>query len=224
MTGGGSSPLVLGFDARQADPAPWDEGRRTRFLLRLDVLQPLSIDRMVWPSVFDLHPELAPPYVGPYGYWEDLGDLRRHVDASRATLGDAWLAAFAVVTTVCAADEWTALDGFLRGIHPDGTPGEHPSSVAHPAAVEESWSFLGYDVADLGGISGLANCGFLPEREDIAALRDRWAPRLNSVHLFGDLGAAREFKEFSNRRVPEHAPFFVLEIWRVGAPLRALGA
>lgn len=85
--------------------------------------------------------------------------------------------------------------------------------------VDARWEFLGYDVADSGGsISGLMNCGFLPGHEDVAALRARWGPRLNSWHLFDELTDAAAFKDFSDHRVPEHKPFFVNGLWRLREP------
>jgi hypothetical protein len=103
----------------------------------------------------------------------------------------------------------------MRGIHPDGTPGDLPTVIADPDRIQPEWRFLGYDVADLGGLSGLANCGFSPELEDREALQRRWGAKLNDCHLFDDLEHAREFKDFSNRRVAEHAPFYVDGIWLV---------
>ncbi|HEX8703058.1 MAG TPA: hypothetical protein VF815_29745 [Myxococcaceae bacterium] len=83
-----------------------------------------------------------------------------------------------------------------------------------PYTVDAGWTFLGYDVADLGGsISGLMNCGFLPGQDDVEALRAVWGPKLNSRHLFDDVADAVAFKDFSNHRVPEHRPFFVNGLW-----------
>jgi hypothetical protein len=201
--------LILGFDARPAEPPEWDERRKRDFLFRLDVRRPLSIDTMVWPSRFDSHPDLKPPYVGPYGYWEDLGKLRERA-------GDAWIVAFEVIAAAASGEERAALIAFLRGVTPDGRPGEEPAAVADPPAPGPLWSSLGYDVADLGGgISGLMNVRLPPEREDMESLRARWSPKLNESHLFNEVDDARDFKDFSNRRVPEHAPFFVYRIWRV---------
>jgi hypothetical protein len=199
--------LILGFDARPPEPPEWDERRRRAFLFRLDVRRPLSVDPLVWPSLFASHPELRPPYVGPYGYWESLEKLRERT-------GDAWTVAFEVIAA--GGEERDVLSNFLRGVTPDGRPGGIlPSTVADPAIPEPGWTLLGYDVADLGGISGLMDIMLPPECEDIEALRASWSPKLNEFHLFDRAEDAREFKDFSNRRVPEHAPFFVYGIWRV---------
>lgn len=215
--------LLLGFDARVTGPdEAWDERRKRDFLFRLDVVRPLSIDPQVWPSAFDRVGVPQPAWVGIFApLWESLADLRQAVDAGLPA-GSSCLAAFARVTAVCTPDEQRALETQLRGIHPDGTPGGLPESISVPAAVEPGWTFLGYDVADLGGLSGLMNCGFVPEIEDADALRARWGPKLNAWHLFDDLGDARVFKDFSNQRVEEHAPFYVDGIWIVEGEVSGL--
>jgi hypothetical protein len=70
---------------------------------------------------------------------------------------------------------------------------------------------LGFDVSDGSLLSGLSNCGY--SKRDIPALRMRWAPYLNAHHLFDDLKQAYEFRDQSNQRVLEHAPFFVYGLW-----------
>ncbi len=80
------------------------------------------------------------------------------------------------------------------------------------------WHLLGYDVADVGRTSGLSNCGFVPDVEDVAALRARWGPSLNEWHLFTDLEEALSFAEMSDVRVAEHAPFHVFGLWEVRDP------
>jgi hypothetical protein len=206
------SDVLLGFDARVAWPdESWDDKRKKAHLFRLDVLAPLSIDSTVWPSIFGRHSRLRPHYVGPHGFWDDLAKLRGQTDIPRTRR----IAAFAVAAGACTQEERRALDAFLRGVSPDGAPGLTIPGT-DPPVVKADWSFLGYDVADLGGgTSGLMNCGFVPEQEDVDALRLRWGPKLNGFHLFHSLGDAREFKGLSNRRVAEHAPFFVHGIWLV---------
>jgi hypothetical protein len=128
--------VLLGFDARVPTPhehedATWDESRKRATLFRLDIVEPLSIDSAVWPSAFDRHPELRPQYVGPYGLWDDLAALRRHTRALR----DPRLAAFAVAAAACTPAERAALDAFLRGVTPGGTPGP---TIPEVAAADEA--------------------------------------------------------------------------------------
>jgi hypothetical protein len=221
--------LLLGFDARLTGPdTAWDERRKRDYLLRLDVVRPSSIDPQVWPSAFDRFGVPRPAWVGIFApLWESLAGLRQAVGAGIPP-GSSCLAAFVRVTAVCTPGERQALETQLRGIvpdgTPDGTPGELPETISVPAAVEPGWTFLGYDVADLGGLSGLMNCGFVPEVEDVDALRARWGPKLNAWHLFDDLADAREFKDFSNQRVEEHAPFYVNGIWIVEGEVGGMAA
>jgi hypothetical protein len=86
---------LLGFDVRErwATPDPlWDTNRRVRYLLRQDIVKPLSADPLVWSSVFDIGhgPGLSaaerdrlrltgvptPAWMGPNaGLWDDLSRM-----------------------------------------------------------------------------------------------------------------------------------------------------
>src|SRR5690606_18826290 len=49
--------LMMGFDVREMwldIDHMWDEERRKTFLLDISVRKPLSVDRTVWPSIFDI--------------------------------------------------------------------------------------------------------------------------------------------------------------------------
>ena len=81
-----------------------------------------------------------------------------------------------------------------------------------PGVREPSWQLLGYDVAD-PGISGLSNCGYTDEERPAAVAR--WGPLLNEHHLFRRVEDADAFRVYSDARVSEHAPFFVLGLWRL---------
>lgn len=73
--------------------------------------------------------------------------------------------------------------------------------------------FPGFDIADLSGISALSNCEYSPqEKERLARF---WEARLNAFGLLATDDDAKEFRQLSNSRVPEHSPFWVFGIWRV---------
>ncbi len=104
------------------------------------------------------------------------------------------------------AVSWVSADGFSKA--PIGGPYRERMT---PATVSDEWTLLGFDVADAGLVSGLSNCGY--DQAEIAALRSSWATHLNEHHLFTDVRRAFSFRDLSDPRVPEHAPFFVYGLY-----------
>jgi hypothetical protein len=194
--------MLLGFDAR-AFPAPrWDDRRRRAYLLRQDVMRPLSVDTGAWPSLFASGPDAddgipVPAWVGPTGHlWERLDRMRACL-----TVADADLTGAAIV-----AVGWLSQLGFHD---PDG-PYAVPSEPGDPLP---GWQLLGYDVGDRGLLSGLCNCGWEPGEIPPSAARS--AAELNEHHLFREADPAFGYAALTSRRVPEHAPFFVYSVYRL---------
>jgi hypothetical protein len=209
---------LLGFDIRelwsQSDNL-WDPARREFFLLRPNVLRPLAADTLVWPSLFDTgqgigfpEPErqhlhlagvLLPPYIGPNtGLWENARVMLRY-------LGEKWTGprSYSLV-----AISWLSEDSFAEA-------GKYGPYLANTLPMtSEPWRRLGFDVADGSRLSGLSNCAYTPG--EIHRLRSLWGPRLNQDHLFGDPVDALRFRDMTNARVPEHAPFFVYGLYLIG--------
>jgi hypothetical protein len=77
--------------------------------------------------------------------------------------------------------------------------------------LDSDWSFLGFDVADGSLVSGLSNCGYT--QADIEPLSRQWGPTLNEHHLFVGLDDASRFRDLADRRVTEHAPFFIFGLY-----------
>lgn len=204
--------LVLGFDAREPPgrlAGAWPPERKERFLYRLDAESPLAADPDVWPSIFERLPDRRPAWTGRVqGLWEDLSQLREAAHG----IEDCWLAAFAVDLASCSERAERALEGYLRGVSPEGRPGPYPEprEIARPDAVDGGWEWLGCDVSDFFGTSGLSNAGF----PDMEALRPEWGPRLNRHHLFDDPRDARAFLALADEKASEHSPFFVMGLWR----------
>lgn len=212
----GESAFLLGFDAREmfipANSA-WDAGRRDLYLLRRDAHKPLSVDPMVWPSLFgDGLPDHESRRLGPdalhlpewkgtnQGLWDDLSQLR----ASLRPLGSQEHRTVAVSLIAAEGDsEWPA----------SARPYREPRTLPKPSS---EWRSLGFDVADGEFTSGLSNCGY--RRGEVEALRRTWARDLNEHHLFTDVERALAFRDLSDRRVPEHAPFFVYALSLVESP------
>ena len=74
------------------------------------------------------------------------------------------------------------------------------------------WTFLGYDIADAFGTSGLSNCG----GNGVGDNRSRFSGQINTSHLFSEQEDAEGFRYFANESIKEHAPFFIYGIWDTG--------
>jgi hypothetical protein len=81
------------------------------------------------------------------------------------------------------------------------------------------WEFMGYDICDATGTSGLSNCSY--SSSEIDELRTHWAEALNEYHLFHRLDDALSYRQLTDARVSDHAPFAVVGIWRIARRVRA---
>lgn len=198
---------VIGYDAReeylggtQRLGASW----KMQALLRADVDRPLSVDKNVWPSLFEVLEVEVPQYTGPVpGFWASLTTLEAAIaDAPRAA--DLFcIACFAVVGS--------NLSEALSNVW------ERRAQYIEPNAVLPSWSLLGFDVADGSGTSALSN---MRVRRDTLKLKSRFGPYLNRAHLFRNPEAAKPFVVYANQAIAEHAPFFTYAIWRTATVCR----
>ncbi|HEY2029809.1 MAG TPA: hypothetical protein VGH20_11435 [Myxococcales bacterium] len=196
--------VVLGFDAREQFLSPdesWSNDRRNQFLLRPEVVKPLSVDAWVWPSIFGKGLPLAarrpdqvrPPWTGSVAeLWDDLAGMDSYIEPYRHL--NHWRVAIGMVSDANAATRTLAPNAMMDGLNRQ---------------------CLGYDVADEYLLSGLSNCGYTPEERE--ALAATWAPRLNEHHLFDDVDHAFEFSRMTSARVVEHAPFFVYALYLLGS-------
>ena len=228
-----SNELLLGFDARKLwlDVAEyWPEERKRTFLLRQDIVKPLSTDIVVWRSVFDVEQTLnRPQWTGPIQeLWEDLATLQAYLDTawSERTL-PYWIIAVTLQEDVCESEdllEWYArvstnsIDGTVPDVLPlsgDLLEWYARASMIIPALRDPAWAFLGYDVSDKWLLSGLSNCGYGTNETEIQILRETYASDLNEHHLFDSIKPAVDFMHFSDERVRAHAPFFVFGIWLI---------
>jgi hypothetical protein len=140
--------LMLGFDVRQAPgcgAGEWPLERREEFLIRPEVLGPLSVDRSVWPQAaggFD--------GAGPLHLWGSVPQiLAAHPDLlSRG--GPLVIVEITVIAGGRDYERWKRFfEGMLR-LELDGT-------------LVSGFHDYGYDVADQFLVSGLINCGLDPE-------------------------------------------------------------
>jgi hypothetical protein len=199
----------------------WDAVARARFLLRQDIQWPLSVDPLVWPSVFFSEifkrPELescstieVDPAIDGGKYWLRLDAMRTHYDSHRA------LAPGGVFIGVELLSEKEEDGRRISYVLADGIQAAVWLEQTVPDRPPDGSTLLGYDVADASLISGLSNCEYT--EEETSTLAPVWGPRLNSFGLLTSLEDALPFRQLCDARVPEHAPFWIYALWRL--PLR----
>jgi hypothetical protein len=208
---------LLGFDIRldiQDYPESlWTAENRGAYLLRPEVRWPLSVDTFIWPSVFrystldtgsseiEQRRIRADTQMAGDGFWFDLNGMTSHFHQQGALKGSPRGIPIAIVLHV--AQEITVNQFGSDVLQRRVSPSELPSGSV----------LLGYDVADAGQISGLSDCGY--DAAEVAPLRSRWAARLNDFGLFATTEDAILFRDLSDNRVAEHAPFYVYGLYRL---------
>lgn len=211
------SPLrvALGYDLRIAPEMQlfdWDEERRTTFLLLRSVAAPLSYDTNVWPSVLTSSAKEALPVddasnafsisaeAWPFraiGFIDDLNVVYSQYPSAR----DArkfWPIAVEAILEPGEDVTWPILESL------------EPREFA-----TKEWCFLGYDIIDTA-LSALMNFGYGDDEYD--RLYARFANSLNSNHLFFRYDDALAYKSMCPARDADHAPYFVVALYRTTFP------
>jgi len=203
----------LGYDLRACAKdyvsTEWLATRRLTYLLKHDIRWPLSVDTAVWPSLFhftsrrgDYRP-VETVEVEPTNNEQLVLRLWADFAAMEATFrekakGQTCFVRVAIELwddrrDAAETPEWQLIAETLS------RHGEPP----------RGWTSVGYDIADTDFVSGLMNCGYMEnERTELSAS----TRALNEFGLFSDLERAAEFRSISEKRVPEHAPFFVYRL------------
>jgi hypothetical protein len=188
---------------------------RNEYLLNPDVEWPLSADVFIWPSVFfawiNTWSEFATIEVDVdrHGgdYWLNLAEMRAHYEANKSHAPNAVPIAIELYSEKSLDEDviqYTESDGLGCGMWLTATT---------PREVPDGSTLLGYDIGTATRLSGLTNCGY--DERELQTLRPAWAPRLNEFGLLKTLDDAIEYRQVSDARVVEHAPFWIWAIWRL---------
>lgn len=202
----------LGYDLRACAKdyvsTEWAATRRLTYLLKHDIPWPLSVDTTVWPSLFhftsrrgDYRPvetvEVEPANQEQLvlRLWDDRAVMEAtfHQKAVQQTC-------FVPVAIELLDDRSAAEKSEWKLI---------TQALSRQSEPPRGWTSVGYDVADADYVSGLTNCGYAEDER--TELSDS-IKALNEFGLFGDFERAAEFRSISEKRVPEHAPFFVYRL------------
>lgn len=196
------SEVILGFDIRELWlplAEEWPHDRVQDYCLQDVSSKPLSVDHLVWPSVFELSGSEWLPASGLHGrLWTSLGTLWERFDQLQIEHETRAISITLIWDSHASRNE-TIWSSVVRPTCPD--------------RVNPAWVLLGYDVADQWLLSGLLNCGY--SNDERKRLQSCWSSRLNAHHLFNGRGDALEFINVCNARVPEHAPFFAYALYGV---------
>jgi hypothetical protein len=196
---------VIGFDAREmyfSRYEDWTPERRAQFLLK-DVEKPLSVDPVVWRSLFDIaSPSFslkAWPSVqwdGLYKSWGKLEYVLQAVKDWQDSLKPCWVIGITIFADKTEKENIEAYSDWRIS----------------PIEIEESWRLLGYDVADGSSISFLSNAG---RGDEMPQNRMTWGTHLNEYHLFSNLVKAREYAAMCEGREPLHGPYAVFGLYLI---------
>jgi len=202
---------LLGFDIRQC---PGDylltDWNRESFLLKPDIKRPLSVDTDIWPSVFDDFEESEIPKhsLRPSVWvWFDLKAMEAFFMGQNKVQNrrGVRLGVELIIEKPLHGDDfWEGVLG--------------PYSPLSPGKIPSSWMPLGYDVADRYQVSGLSNCAY--EQSEKGSLQSTWESRLNEHGLFHKQDDAISFRDITDKRVQDHAPFYVYALFRDPAGCR----
>lgn len=204
---------LLGFDIRLQSKDyldnVWTRERRTDYLLAPGIKCPLSVDQMVWPSIFCYssttmnssysHLEKA-IIVEPINTRHSALELWPNLQAMKDVLGEQNGIQIAVTLN---ADKDAFSDEFWNAVL---------EPILSIDDLPKEWSHIGYDVADRDMISGLSNCSY--NTGEIISLRKTWARCLNEYGLFSKIDDAINFRELTDKRVPSHSPFYVYGLFK----------
>lgn len=195
---------VVGFDAREMyfGREHWTPERRQKFLLK-DVEKPLSVDPVVWRSLFDIaSPSFslnAWPSVrgdGLYRTWGNLNYVMQAVNDWKTSLQPCWVIG---ITIFADETEQENIEAYVDW-------------SINPIEIDESWRLLGYDVADGSAISFLSNAG---RGDEMPQNRITWGTYLNEHHLFSDETKSQAYADMCEVRETLHGPYAVFGLYLI---------
>lgn len=217
---------VVGYDARELwldTDSQWTNEKKHIHLLHNNITKPLSVDSYIWYSVFseestpriwrdiprksiyqttkwdntfmDSRQLVLPDFYRPRGIWTSLSQLMSYIE-------DNWKNDWKPCAIIAVEEI------FLGDVYED-----EETIAIEPNVIDESWEFLGYDVADYELYTGLQ--GGLPVKGLSEQIKPKWIEKLNEFHLFTEPQVAFDYIGFANIRKPSHKPFYVYGLYLV---------
>jgi len=191
----------LGFDLRVNPDLQVENLLQKNQHLVPELRNPISADAMVWretEEIESLTEGILPDFANPLHLAKDIDLL---VDAC-------------VKRGISTAGLWpvciTTFEPNIIALTARFGPG-YFNHESEEELLSRGWHFMGFDVADLGGlVSGLKGCGYV--EPTWSQLRDYFGSDLNEVGLFSDCSMASRFAEVRGLQIQAHAPFAVVGV------------
>jgi hypothetical protein len=197
-----SKRVSLGFDLRVNPDLQAENPLQKNQHLEPELYSPVSADAMVWretDEIESLTEGILPDFANPLHLAKSIELLVDACEERGIPTAGLW--------PVCI----TTLETNLIALAARYGPEYFESHPEEDEILSRGWRFMGFDVADLGGlISGLKGCGYV--EPTWSQLRNSFGRTLNEIGLFSNLQAASEFAEVRGLQIREHAPFVVVGV------------
>lgn len=204
---------ILGYDIRHNIIAYGNtltsKNYYSKFLIRPEIPWPISIDKLVWPSIYIFDKQPIPPVYSSLFYqkiksasfYQQIINFFESPDQCKGNDNKGNI-------HICVKLHFNKnelKDTYLRRIvdllkHDQGK-------------LDKQYSeFMGFDLANCTGISGL--CNFGQSESLLQNKRKEWSGYINRYGLFEKYAMAQKFQTFLNETtVEEEIPFYIFSIW-----------
>ncbi len=197
---------ILGFDLRipiECLSVLWDSERIKTYLCCPEVFCVLSVDANVWPKALSTNTYMEElGMINGKGLWNEYEAL---FSAAADELGRR------EACFICVTIHNAYLERYMNLFYDENVAMHWKSEFNDviPVSLDDSWQFLGFDVADPWLLSFLSNMGI---GENSALSPDL----LNNFNLVSEFKSVPYVIEYANSYAFEHAPFFPFGLFLKG--------
>lgn len=228
--------ILIGFDVREMwipTNILWNQARKNRCLLRLDVDKPLSVDPTVWQSIFDIDnptnsgvlpkielmtwAEVTPKTQYQTDEWQTIFENSQQLKLPEWTgPREAWDNLERLIHHVTKF--WTIwkpswIIAITIVISDDKDIVEFKNYDIKPENIGNEWKLLGYDVADYFFTSFLTNAAY--SNQEKLDFEKTFTYKLNTHHLFKTMEQAESYVLVAESRDEKHGRMYSYGIYLV---------
>lgn len=188
-----NSQILIGYSIRSLlEDKSWTQDRRQHFLINPNIDLPKSVSTSVWENIDDFIEENDDYslFLSSYGF-QDRKELSRLSCYNKMQTDKIMVRSCLHYLHFVPTFVWAL--GML------------------PYQDDDGFFFMGYDIADGGMTSGLFNCGY--NTDELKYCKERYFSSLNHHGLFESFDIALDFLHYTNKRVEDHAPFYIYSLY-----------